>query len=41
MMVRVERLLVSAYWDYIGETAANDTPHNNCYNFAGCRGLIA
>jgi hypothetical protein len=28
MMVRVERLLVSAYWDYIGETAANDTPHN-------------
>jgi hypothetical protein len=18
-----------------------DTPHNNCYNFAGCRGLIA
>jgi hypothetical protein len=20
---------------------AKDTPHNNCYNFAGCRGLIA
>jgi hypothetical protein len=31
--------VIDAFVDKLDLT--KDTPHNNCYNFAGCRGLIA